>query len=755
MTSIITSIESLILHQYVPPSKARVMHKDIPAMCLLNSTYAQIQIVPGLKTTLFEHQKTVVKAMLDLEEKRQLKMLAPIYNSYVTMSYNASVLSEPVGSGKTIDILALCCLSPKPKAMPDIMELVYPNDKLHIAYIKRKFKRLLTPTIIFVGVSVLNQWEAAIETFTSLNALIVRDVHGLKHMLSLVESRGINAYDIVLVKNGKITVHIELPDSIKLEDKNKVAQPYIYNIIANLHMYVWARVVIDDFDTIKLPPNANIISGLFTWYISSTRKSITQRSADIAYSSTTNYLANANYSCSSILLNSYLFEYLNVRNNDEFILSTTQLPNIKYHIVTFINPNNGFISMLASMADDDVNKITDMLNADAIGTAAETIGIKSTSTVDIFEKILGDKFEQYRYATTIIEFINMEEDREDERDEVTDEDSKYGKKRLLNFEPINYKYAGVKSLLTDTKIQYMVIHKELGAAIQRVKDNISHGECPVCRLSLQDIDEFIILKCCGLILCSTCGIKGQRMNDRFNKLQGTCAQCRRPISIKDMIYLGDNFNLDNVLDENFEDTEAKVSIDSIVKTERTKYNSIISILYSRPIPGSKHVDMCLANMMKGNLFMTEAIVRKLLVFANYEETLVSVVKELDDGKVKYWKLMGSASEISAISTEFNACKDSCVLVINSTKHCSGLNLQSATDLIFAHYIKDSAVESQVAGRGHRLGRTSPLNIWYLLYMNEYETLSANRAIRELSIDEIEALGAAAKPIVLDVSSDSE
>mgnify|MGYP000700624405 CR=1 FL=1 len=36
-------------------------------------------------------------------------------------------------------------------------------------------------------------------------------------------------------------------------------------------------------------------------------------------------------------------------------------------------------------------------------------------------------------------------------------------------------------------------------------------------------------------------------------------------------------------------------------------------------------------------------------------------------------------------------------------------------MIFAHYIKDSAVESQVAGRGHRLGRTSPLNIWYLLY----------------------------------------
>jgi hypothetical protein len=748
MTSIISCIESLILEEYKPRVKStKVKIIDKSARILLNERFSKIEHVPRLKTTLFEHQKTVVSAMLDMEKKRQLKIYSVKQNQYVTLSYNVCILSEPVGSGKTIDILALCCLSNKPRAIPDITELIYPTDTVHVGIVKRKFKRLLSPTIIFVGVSVLNQWESAISTFTDFDALIVRDVHGLKLLLSLIESRGINAYDIVLVKNGKITVPIELFDDIELEDKNKVGQPYIYNIIANLREYIWARVVIDDFDTIKLPHNANIIVGLFTWYISSTRKMTQNREVQRKYTSASDYLTNQDYGCSNILLNNLLFEFLNVRNHDEFIKQTTSLPIIKYHVVIFKNPNNGYISLLASMADDTVTKITDMLNADAIGAAADAAGIRSTSVVDIFEKLLGDKFEQYRFATAVVDFITMEEGRADEREEVTDEDPKYGKKRLLSFESIDYKYPNIDKLLTETKIQYTEIKTTAGTAIQRVKDNIAHGECPVCRSNLQDVEEFIILKCCGLVLCGNCGIKGQKMNDRFNKLSGVCSQCRAPLTIKDMIYLSDNFNLDNLLEENFEDTNVKVEANTIVEIkENTKYTSIIDILYAQPMKEAKHVDMCLANMMKGNRKLPEAPVRKLLVFANYDETLTSVIKTLDDEKITYWKLQGSASELSAISVLFNSSKESCVLVINSTKHCSGLNLQTATDLIFMHCIKDLAIESQVAGRGHRLGRNSPLNIWYLTYDNEYETLCKTRSVRELNSDEILELGPPPTPI---------
>jgi hypothetical protein len=49
---------------------------------------------------------------------------------------------------------------------------------------------------------------------------------------------------------------------------------------------------------------------------------------------------------------------------------------------------------------------------------------------------------------------------------------------------------------------------------------------------------------------------------------------------------------------------------------------------------------------------------------------------------------------------------------------------------------DQSVESQVAGRGHRLGRTSPLNIWYLAYDNEYADLKVSHGIREMTVDDL-------------------
>jgi uncharacterized DUF497 family protein len=59
-----------------------------------------------------------------------------------------------------------------------------------------------------------------------------------------------------------------------------------------------------------------------------------------------------------------------------------------------------------------------------------------------------------------------------------------------------------------------------------------------------------------------------------------------------------------------------------------------------------------------------------------------------------------------------------VLLINSQQHCAGLNLQMATDVAFTHKIIDENVESQVAGRAQRIGRTCNLNIHYLFYQNE-------------------------------------
>jgi SNF2 family DNA or RNA helicase len=62
-------------------------------------------------------------------------------------------------------------------------------------------------------------------------------------------------------------------------------------------------------------------------------------------------------------------------------------------------------------------------------------------------------------------------------------------------------------------------------------------------------------------------------------------------------------------------------------------------------------------------------------------------------------------------------RDLDVLLVNSNNYGSGLNLENTTDVVLFHKL-DSEVEHQVVGRALRMGRTSPLNVWYLLYEHE-------------------------------------
>lgn len=710
----------------------------------LDSKFAKIDHVPGLKTTLYPHQQTAVKAMLDLEYGRTIHIKTTSSDSFL-VCYNAGVLSEPVGSGKTIDILAVICMSRVPRAIPDIMELPYFKNDTSVGFIRRKFQKFLRPTIIFVGVSVMRQWEAAIQTFTDLKVYSVGSILNLRPMLQMIADGSINDYDIVLVKNGKITVSIELPDGIKLEKKNITTQPFIYNIVANMRNYCWARVVIDDFDTIKLPRNAGVVNGLFTWFISSTRKhmEMNHTNALTGYSAS-EQLKNFDYGCANIMYNQLMFTVFNVRNSIDHIKETTAIPNPKFHVAVFKNPNNQYIALLNGINDDQVNRITEMLNGDAIGAAAEAAGIKSTSVANIFERILGDRFKQYRFAGDLLSFIDHCREEESSRksmDENDDEHDTYGKKDLLGFREIEYKYPGVNSLLNKTEEEYEEVKKTSGTAIQRVKDNIKHGRCPVCRDDLADCKDTAIAKCCGTVFCGNCGIEGQNLKDRYRKLSGRCSNCRADISIKDLIYM-ENFDLEKIENEEFEEEEESVDVTELKKEATkaakptTKYTAIVDIIMNREVAGSKRVDMYIPNMMKGGAYLSEPTIRKVLIFANFDETLKHVIAELDEEKIHYWRLMGSASDIDTVARAFTACKTTCALVVNSTKHCSGLNLQTATDLVFAHNIIDQAIESQVAGRGHRLGRKSPLNIWYMQYENEYAGLVQSHGVRDLMPEEL-------------------
>ena len=72
---------------------------------LIDEKFNCIGEIDGLKTNLFRHQQPIVKAMVDLEITRVVPVLGKLISFDLTA--NAGILSEEVGSGKTIDILSL------------------------------------------------------------------------------------------------------------------------------------------------------------------------------------------------------------------------------------------------------------------------------------------------------------------------------------------------------------------------------------------------------------------------------------------------------------------------------------------------------------------------------------------------------------------------------------------------------------------------------------------------------------------------
>jgi SNF2 family DNA or RNA helicase len=719
---------------------------------LLDNKYQKIESVPGLKTSLFQHQKTVIKAMVDIENNRKFDLK---FTDFITQVKTTSgILSEAVGSGKTIDILSVILLQKIPAVYPDISGILLVNKSgdskiaTFSSCIRKKFRKILKSTIIFTGVSVLNQWVEAVKTFTSLSYFVVSDVRDLQKLIIMMENKSINQYDLVIVKNGKITRPIKFPSHIKIEKKNnKNTTSYIYNNIANMRNICWARVVIDDFDTIKLPHNAGIVSALFTWYISSTKKYMPVKNcSNTEHRTTSDMLMYDNYSCGNIMKNSILFHNLNIRNSPDFIKEASNICSPIFYLYTFENINNHYMGLLGMMGDNEATEIMEMLNGDAVETAAEQLGIKTNSVADIFQLMLGKQFDRFKKSTDVLLFISEVEPFQGTREPMSqnpDQTDTYKKSDLFIRRQIDYNYPNLKGLIDNTKEENIVIKQKSGIAIDRVKSNIKEGECPICTSELNDMDEeTIILKCCGIVLCSMCCF-GTIFPPRSSK--GQCSNCRTALTFQSLIYLKSNFDLGNIMEEKLDvecvsDDEEKE--DYVPPTPpRTKYDAMIDIINGKKPNERICVDVHIDNLMKGTAVFPKPSYNKVLIFANYDETIQKIKNILDENKIIYDQLGGTHKEISRTVDKFTKCEKSCVLIVNSIKHCSGLNLQSATDLIFAHKILDKAIETQVIGRGQRLGRTSQLRVHFMLYDNE-KHIMMNRNSMRVTIDvddEVEVL----------------
>lgn len=692
---------------------------------LLDETFRQERPnIPNFHGTLFKYQQIEVAALIDLENSQSVDVGTHKYQ------FSAGVFSNPTGSGKTISMLAKILLNPIPKVNKDII-CVNNSGTIH-----RTYKKIIRPTIVFAGVSVINQWVDAVQQFTDLKFLKVIDIRSLQTLVDFIFDGSINNFDIVLVKNGTITRMINIAPFV-VEERNQVGKPYIYNVIANIKM-TWACVVVDDFDYIKLPKNAGRVQGLFTWFVSATKGSVPGK----VYHNTQFFFSQhitlyRGMNCADIMDNPVLFKKFNIRSHDKIIQRYNRLTNPIFYQVIINNNNAVMVNAARNLAPEDMREIIYMMNGDAVGAAAERLGIVAKSNADIVAHLLRERYAEYKLVVNVIEFI--ERHHQDQRTSFiaaginleeymanpTYTDADVIARRIPQIE-----YPG----LAERFARLLTYHKQrkvvLEAAIEKVRSDLKHGDCPICMEELKTKPACVILGCCASIGCPQCMITSCRFQLIENDSEGRCPMCRQAVRLSQLTFIDEDLRrgmeakLDDAGPANDND-EKKQMIDNKLDgpmdphKQRDKVAVLIEIISGHLPFEATEIQVNLPSLQKGtNERIKSDGFNKVLCFTDHDSTLKIIQHKLSEEKIPWLFLHGSANEISKTVRQFASYQGNIVLLVNAANHCAGLNLQFVTHIVYYRKMNNLQIEEQIAGRGQRVGRSCTLEIIYIMYQSE-------------------------------------
>lgn len=697
----------------------------------------------GFKLPLMSFQLASVCAMDKMEKIEYVIGNQTYYSS-------AYVLSNDLASGKTPTMLGLLAHNPMPINRPTLSMLS--SSKTTFGLLTKKFKVVLNPALIFVGANVLKQWEEQIKIFTNMKVFVIGEIASLKKFYSLIYSNDINKYDIILIKNGDTTgkwewLHNEKDDIVDKKSRK------IYNMISVMcRNKCFSRLIIDDFDTIKIPAIAGNINALSTWLISSTKKNTTNKNVSYNVETLNDLIHNSNIVFSDICNNTTLYNIFNVHATSEYIKKCIQIGKPKYFYYLF---KQKMLDLLNCMGGDKIDEIMEALNGDAIEDAAKAAGIETKDPNKIFKAILHQNYDCLAEAKRVLLLFETYFDKVNINSlPEPDEEDKYTREDIRNGRHIDYKYPNIKTQLKEEKEKQLEQFNKYSACLDKFRESIKNNECAVCGLELNDPDEnYAIMPCCSEILHADCAKRGcnfQKVYIGQNvTISGNCPFNKsHRVLWTDMTYIKNDFDLsqiepDNILSENI--IQNDIVENDIVEIERTKYDVIMDIINGEIPKEQVQIDLNIPKIISGKPFddpnnsdLLKQLVNKfdkniskeimkllfpnqVLIFSNYNETLIKIEENLIKERITFLRLGGTPKQIAEQVQQFNSKKIQ-ILTINGTEHSGSLNLQSADDLIFAHKIQDPHITQQVAGRIQRPGRKTNARIHWVLFENEIDSL---------------------------------
>lgn len=683
-----------------------------------DGSFEKIESAPDFTGTLFPHQKTLLAAAVYAERNQRLEL-----PDGSTFAFDTAGISEPFGSGKTIVMLSLISVLKEDNAPVDpILQQTFAidmygqhiNSALPTASVQVRYKRISRCSVVLVNSAVYETWANTIRTyFPSLKLVGIKNIRQLKAL----DNNALFTSDIILLYLNKSSAKTTYSSSNMMDI-----------LVEKAHGITFRRIIADDFDCMQHYPKVGLISTLFTWRVSATNKAIPIHKCGDGGLGIKNFI-NSSVSSRTFYNMKILPRFMLLRNADEFI-KESQLPLIHYYDIVVKHVAGNLIELIKlfdKSKQNNIDYIEEMLDGDAIEEVAGRMGVDAKNVQDLLQKLLDNnyyKIEQLRAhllrVEAIIEGIAIN--------------------TLVDGETINYHTLRARieqgAPLDDLAIN-RDYYEKLGAigeaykkeirqcmsVIDRIKSNIEEKNCPICSIDIEG-ESAIIMKCCNQVVCSVCFVHALA-NRGF-----VCCHCKKNIDTsRDIIVISDKLRqkiLESEPDTLQEADSGEISCSSKtteaeeevpIYRKYPKMEIILNIVRGVHMEGFARVEKDIPGLLPQvcDKPQEEGMPQKVLIFANYKESLRQIAETLTAQGIMFLKFTGTTQQKYNTLQLFQEEDNIPVLIINSMGNHSGFNLPCVTRIIFTHKYTEMGIYAQAIARAHRLGRTHNLEVYGVTY----------------------------------------
>lgn len=457
---------------------------------LLTEDDEQINQPPFINIKLMNHQKTIIKRMLELENDRTIKFSELQFGKYyrpekikdAVIKTNIGILGDKVGAGKTLDIISLISIKPT----IEFRETEIITGKYISVSGDLEHTRCNT-NLVIVPHKLIPQWKSNFERALNLKVLTITmnkhvDELLLKKVIKVKAWNSIN-------NNAEIDREILYTDIEKLKNINVilVGDTMYKRLVACSNHILWNRCIIDEADTIKLcKMMEDCLNFNFLWLITGTPSGLNNCKKSSFYK--------------EIFITSKQLEikHLVIKNDDTYIESSIILPDPNMICIRCLTPKE--LNVVKNFISPS---ILQMINAGNTDEAIKALNCNVDTNENIFQVITKNIVENIKNKKIEINAEKMMNYNKEEKD-----------KKI--------------SLLENQLIKLETKYEDIKKSIYELNNDF----CPVC---LDSYTKPVLVSCCNKCFCFDCLAvsMGELHNNR-------CPYCRQFISSGDLHIISEN-----------------------------------------------------------------------------------------------------------------------------------------------------------------------------------------------------------------------